>query len=265
MPLMTTTLQRLSSDQLASLTGPLKITRPDEAAGRCLSVSLAFALAALQRHGVNAELVKWRVVGDPCYTDHWAVKLNDRAVIDLTRVQVDGTSQAVCAIDSYPANFKDCRAYPASLLLNAYVAVPLQGESRLSNQFAWYCGTRLLQFDLAGSWRARDAGTALATLRGFCKFLLQFSTHGLISLLERRAQTLHGRLGPSLDTPHGDPCMKSVIAPVANARDIPVTRGLSLSQKSLVQVGAACTPALTAHINSACTFLLACSASTPMS
>ena len=191
-----------------SLARKFQILSKDEAAGRCLSVSLEFALAAQRQLDVDVELVKWRVKDDPDYVDHWAVLLDSDNVVDLTRVQVDGSTKMVCRIGDYPTNYVNRRVYPASLLGPAYPARRAPGAARLSNTFLWRCGTQLLRHDLAAALRGRDPRSARVALDEFTTFLTCFAISSLTRALEKRASRLLGRLRrhaePSARTAFGD-------------------------------------------------------------
>jgi hypothetical protein len=191
-----------------TLARKFQILSADEAAGRCLSVSLEFALAAERQLGVDPQLVKWRVKDDPAYVDHWAVLLDSDNVIDLTRVQVDGSTKMICPIGDYPANYVNRRVYPTSLLGPAYLSRRAPGAARLSNTFLWSCGTRLLRHDLAAALRGRDLRGARAALDEFATFLTCFAISSLTRTLETRASRLLGRLSrhaePSARTAFGD-------------------------------------------------------------
>jgi hypothetical protein len=183
-----------TADQLIELARKFQIRRIHEATGRCLSISLEFALAARARLGAEVMLVKWNVRDDPFYIDHWAVQLDEQNVLDLSRVQVDGSSALVCPVDGYPHNYQRRRTYPAALLLDEYVSTGASGRPRLSTRFMWICGTRLWRFDMAQAWRnasVRKAGTALTE---FATFLSCFTLDASTRALEGRARRLLGRL-----------------------------------------------------------------------
>lgn len=188
------TVHDLSRRKLIALAQSFEISRADEAAGRCLSVSLDFALAVRERFGKEVDLVKWRVVGDPSFVDHWAVRLDDDTVIDLSHVQVDGRRRLVGPVTDYPVSYQAPRDYPSAMLLDAYAATLTTREVRLTNQFLWTCGTRLLAHDLARAWGGRDAVLALSVLRELQTFLACFTYGWLARALERRITTLVARL-----------------------------------------------------------------------
>jgi hypothetical protein len=175
---------------LTALAKRLCITSRDEAAGRCLSASLDLAVQARERHGLEVTLVKWRVLGDPHFVDHWAVLHDADTVLDLTRVQVDGRRQLVCALNSYPANFVNQRLYPASVVLADYVASNPTKGSRLSNGFLWACGTALFRFDVTQAWHQRNFSLARAALHEAGTFVKCFATSGLTRWLENRSRQL---------------------------------------------------------------------------
>jgi hypothetical protein len=183
----------LSTGRLVRLAKQFRV-RKTEAEGRCLSASLELAEAALQRHGMRVELVKWHVADDPSYVDHWAVLLDADNVIDLTRVQVDGTLRLVSSIDAYPESFQRRRVYPASLLLDAYVEPGASDRARLSDRFMWQCGTRLFRFDMAEALRRRDIALAALAIREVATFINCFSFGWMRRVLEARSQMLLARL-----------------------------------------------------------------------
>lgn len=187
-----------------SLARKFQIASADEAAGRCLSVSLEFALAARRLLDADVRLVKWRVKNDPAYLDHWAVLLDDDNVVDLTRVQVDGSTKLVCRIADYPANYVNRCVYPASLLAPAYMARRAPNAARLSNTFMWTCGTTLLRHDLAAALRRRDLRAVRAAVDEFTTFLVCLGFSSLTRALAKRASRLLGRLHP-----HAEPSART--------------------------------------------------------
>jgi hypothetical protein len=180
--------------RLVSLAERLQLTTPEEAAGHCLSVSLDFALAARQFYGVESRLVKWTVVGDRHYVDHWAVLLDDEHVLDMTHVQVDGRNTLVARIDSFPANFRMPRVYPAELLTGSYLESQEQGTGRFTSRFLWTCGARLFRHDVRAALASRDVSTLGIALRQGGQFLGLFLMGCMTRWLEGRARRLMGRL-----------------------------------------------------------------------
>jgi hypothetical protein len=185
--------------QLVLLARQLRITDLDQATGRCLAVSLQLALEAHRRDGTEVNLVKWRVNDDPAYIDHWAVQFDDGRVLDLTRVQVDGTHEPVCSIDDYPAHYTHRRIYPASLLRDAYIEGGESTGQRLSNGFLWARGLALFCFDADVALQCRDPRLGIAALREFGFFLACFAISGLTHALEGRVERLLRRLHERAD------------------------------------------------------------------
>jgi hypothetical protein len=195
------TLHHINTRRLISLAERLQLTTPQEAAGHCLSVSLDFALAARQFYGVDSQLVKWSVVDDRHYVDHWAVLLGDERVLDMTHVQVDGTAQLVVPIGSYPSNFRNARVYPAELLTGAYLESQEQKTGRFTNRFLWTCGSRLFRHDMKAALAARNVGGLRVALGQGAQFLGLFLMGCLTRWLEARARHLMGRLHAQPDLP----------------------------------------------------------------
>lgn len=187
-------LHNINTRRLISLAERLQLRTPEEAAGHCLSVSLDFALAAKQFYGLDSQLIKWSVVGDRHYVDHWAVMLDDQRVLDMTHVQVDGRKTLVARVSSYPANFRDPRVYPAELLTGAYLESQEHGTGRFTSRFLWTCGVRLFRHDAKAAFEARDLGGLGVALRQGRQFLGLFLMGCLKRWLEGRARHLMSRL-----------------------------------------------------------------------
>jgi hypothetical protein len=181
--------------KIESTARPLRMMRKDEAAGRCLSASLDLADQAQRKHGAALQLVKWRVVGDPDYVDHWAVLRSNDSVWDLTRVQVDGLRELVHGLGSYPANFQRQQVVPAALFLDAYRAATTHSiSSRLPSRFLWHCGVSLLRYGLEQAWQQRCLPMALTTAAEGGRFLKCFWTSSCTRWLEQRSRQLLERL-----------------------------------------------------------------------
>jgi hypothetical protein len=191
---MSASILQFSSHSLIALAHGMRLRTADEAAGRCLAVSLDLTLAAHEQLGLATRVVKWRVTDDPHFVDHWAVMLDDDRVIDLTRVQVDGNARLVSRLADYPANYCDPRVYPAALLMHDYAKYGSTGEGRLSNRFMWTCGIRLLSHDLLDAARIGDVGSALSSLRESARFMGRFIVGCATRALDARARRLVDRL-----------------------------------------------------------------------
>jgi hypothetical protein len=233
--------------KMDSLARPLRLTRVDEAAGRCLSASLDLAHRALLQHGVALQLVKWCVLGDPHYVDHWAVLRDADSVWDVTRIQVDARRELVYGLDSYPPNFQNRRIYPASLLLAQYTPASTDSSPRLPSHFLWHCGTSLLRFDLGQAWQQRSLSLAWSTALEGGRFLKYFWTASFTRWLEQRSRQLLTRLQaqPTLSarSMHG----------AHNAAAYPMT--LQRRAKEVMWNASTLTLAANSHVVNLCTVL----------
>ena len=187
------TLSSLVSARLIPLARPLQIKRARAASGRCLSASLDLALVARERLKFELELVCWDVHDDPKFSEHWAVWLGGDLVLDLTRVQVDGSRQLVGSTSDYPANFMHPRRYPAALLLPAYEVHGAAADRRLPTEFTRLRARALLGFDLARAWREHDPAAAVAALGRALRFARWGAFDATRRLLDRRRRLLLDR------------------------------------------------------------------------
>jgi hypothetical protein len=210
------TLHNINTRRLISLAERLQLTKADEAAGHCLSVSLDFALAAKQFYGEDSRLIKWSVAGDRNHVDHWAVLLDDERVLDMTHVQVDGRTTLVARIASYPANFHHARVYPAELLTGAYLESQEHGTGRFTNRFLWICGSRLFRHDMKAALAARDMARLQVALGQGVQFLGLFLMGCMTRWLEGRARHLMGRL-------HAQPDLSDRVKPAERHAEPPST------------------------------------------
>lgn len=87
--------------------------------GLCFWACLVFAELA-EEENIKINLVRWKVVGDRHFSEHWAVALNNDKVADFTRAQVDGRNTTIHKIDDYPPNYYSWRHYPADLFLEDF-------------------------------------------------------------------------------------------------------------------------------------------------
>jgi hypothetical protein len=164
-----------------------------DATGRCLALSLDFCRVA-RRQGVAAELVVWSVVRDRHFRDHWAVLVGSGLVIDLTRVQVDGSREIVHGLDSYPSNYLRPRSYPAALLLPP-CEVP-EGAAPGPLPLAVHRTLRrlMVQHDLSRARSLGDLWRVGHSVMSWAKSALVCGVLGLEQWLEQRHGELHARL-----------------------------------------------------------------------
>ena len=175
---------------LVRLARRLQITERHIAAGLCLSISMELALAVCDQCGGDVRLVRWRVVDDPQFVDHWAVEFDADRVLDLTRVQVDGSKGLICPVAGYPANYVGRAAYPVSLFADAYLAQGGSRRRRLSDKFLWTCGAGRLGFDLSRAYHAFDTRAGMSALVEFARFARCFLVGATVRALQRRVHTL---------------------------------------------------------------------------
>jgi hypothetical protein len=187
---MTETSDSVRRQTLVRLAKRLQITDRQAAAGVCLSLSMELALWVRARCGADVRLVRWRVVGDPQYLDHWAVEFDADRVVDLTRVQVDGSRALICPVDGYPLNYTHRSSYPVSLFEDAYAASGGSSNERLADRFLWRCGVRRFGADLGAAYHGFDLRGLLAALGEFARFVEHFAVGMLTRALARRAHEL---------------------------------------------------------------------------
>ena len=92
------------------------IRSAEEAKGTCFLTSAKFAIAFSEF--IDLRLVRWEVTDDADYCEHWCIGISDTEVLDLTRVQVDGTTAVLHHIDNYPPNYTRMRRYPSSAIFS---------------------------------------------------------------------------------------------------------------------------------------------------
>jgi len=162
-----------------------RLRSPVQARGRCFSASLDLALDA-QKRGVSVTLLRWRVVGDDDFVDHWAVRFDDQQALDLSSVQFDPAGRLLQPMALYPEPFIDRRDYPASLFLPTYARVALHRRGRLPLPF--------LSSVCTAMWR-HDIGLALGRFALFeaAEVSLRFLARRLVLGIERWRRDLERR------------------------------------------------------------------------
>jgi hypothetical protein len=139
-------------------------------------------------------LVVWSVVRDAHFRDHWAVLVGPGLVIDLTRVQVDGSREIVHAMDSYPSNYRRPRTYPAALLLPTCELRPGAVSGPLPLGVHQVMRRLMLQHDLAHARSLGDLWRVGHSAMSWMKSALVCGVLGLEQWLEQRHGKLHDRL-----------------------------------------------------------------------
>lgn len=179
---------------LLGLARRCRVVDARSAAGRCLGASLDLALAA-HRRGLAVDLVRWTVQGDPDYADHWAVRLDARHVLDLTRVQVDGSTRLVVEADDYPRHFVDRREYPAALFLHDYAASGEAQREVLSAAIMLRMARRMFRYDASTAWRAFFPVRCLGLLARFAGAHLRVGREASMRRLQAHRAELARKLG----------------------------------------------------------------------
>jgi len=174
------------------------LTHYGDAFGRCFAHVLGVAQAA-KRQGLAVELVRWDIIGDRDFYDHWAVSCGEDVVIDPTHVQVDGDSGLLQAVTSYPAHFKNLRRYPAALLLPLFDALDVGRCDHMPFRFMWQSGLALLRHDMRRACRERQWRKLMQgadqVLRFSCRMALGALQHNWI-----RLPLPQNRMGPRVET-----------------------------------------------------------------
>ena len=115
--------------------------------GRCFGSSLAFA-SGLRQMGVQIVLIRWRVLRDKQFADHWAIRLNQDFAIDLTSIQFEMQGKVLQKIKSYPENFVNLREYPFQIFLEQYERECGGGANQFSAQSMLRFSLAMFNYDL---------------------------------------------------------------------------------------------------------------------
>lgn len=161
------------------------------ARGRCFSVSLDLAQDAHKR-GLAVTLLRWRVMGQDDFVDHWAVRFDAERALDLSSVQFDPAGRLLQPISLYPAEFLDCREYPASLFLPTYARVALHRRGRLPLTFLSTVCTAMWRHDLGSALRRGALLDAAVVSVRYAARRLVLGIERWRRKLERRERRLRG-------------------------------------------------------------------------
>ena len=168
-----------------------------DAKGMCFYSSLKFALDAQQR-GETVQLVRWELVDDDDFCDHWAVYWTEDRVIDLSYRQFSPHSSAlVHKIEDYPSNCLRPRVYPAHLLLGRFARLEdLGGGRRLPVSFMIASGWALFKHDLSQSGQQPGSRmmAALYSSRMLMRTAYKCTVSALLERFKERRQQLERRL-----------------------------------------------------------------------
>ena len=164
--------------------------------GRCFGASLAFA-SGMRQMGVRVTLIRWRVLLDKQFADHWAIRLNQDFAIDLTSIQFETQDKVLQKIKSYPANFVCPRVYPFEIFLDAYEGGRNKG-GRDTNQFSAQTMQRfyvaMFNYDLACTISERKWWRIAALLNRAVIGYLHFVACGLNAWATERKEKLLSKL-----------------------------------------------------------------------
>lgn len=196
------TVQRVSVSRLLAHAKRYQIVDAEVAEGVCLIKSLELCQTA-QDMGIPVQLVMWPIRNDAKFLDHWAVRVNQHQVIDLTYIQIDKreTDRIVFGLTDYPANFQAPRFYNPAPLLGHYRFA--QATQQASNGAEFFIALRaeMLRQDLARARGVADAPQALVAVGTYIKFRLYFALARLQKRLHARHQKLTGEAEPHQDDP----------------------------------------------------------------
>ena len=183
-----------------------KLREPNHrnAVGRCFGASLAFASAA-KHNGISGSLIRWTVLHDERFADHWAIRLNEHFAVDLTSIQFDSTGEILQKINSYPSNFVSPREYPFEIFSNLYTKAV--DAHRFSAGIMWGFYKTMLRYDLKFAYQQGRLLRMPMLFIGRIKECLPLIANSLNEWAYRRLNTLHRRINEQKEvkktTSHG--------------------------------------------------------------
>ncbi|MET0383841.1 MAG: hypothetical protein ABW032_10520 [Burkholderiaceae bacterium] len=160
-----------------------------ESQGRCLDATARLGAEA-DRLGLAGavEFVRWRVLDDLHFLEHWALAVvGDGRVIDLTAVQVDGDDRPLKRLEEYPANYVQPRRYPIAVMLGFLKRCGLDSGRGFSRRSLLTLHWNLCRHDAGQAVRA---GSPFRFLDADAAFLRCCSTLALGYALERAVDRL---------------------------------------------------------------------------
>ncbi len=165
-----------------------------DARGRCLDATVELGREAL-RLGVSQRVafVRWHVVNDPEFMEHWALALDDGRVIDPTAAQVDGDPRALRRMDEYPANYLSPRHYPVDGLVPLMEAQGPAHGLRYSRRQMWFLHRWLFRHDTRAAVRARSARDLADAGRALMRSAFMLAVDAALERAVNRAARLQAR------------------------------------------------------------------------
>lgn len=181
-------------EKLIKAAKKLRATTIGQAQGRCLTMSLEFCLLA-RKYNIPVELVMWSIKNDPVFCDHWAVRINQTQVIDLTRIQVDSklSSEVLFDITDYPSNYQIPRFYETALLLEEYIFFKNANSEKLPPTLIKNIRNLMLKQDLASVNHFKNFSGMTTALLSYAKFRLFLYLSQLEERLHQRRDALRSR------------------------------------------------------------------------
>jgi hypothetical protein len=183
---------KLSPEETFMLLLAKKLREPNHcnAGGRCFSASLAFASAAKHK-GILVSLIRWTVLHDEQFADHWAIRLNEHFAVDLTSIQFDTSGEVLQRISSYPPNFVSLREYPFEIFSNLYTRE--FNAYRFSARMMWGFYKTMLRYDLRCAYLQGRLLQMPALFIGRIKECFPLIARSLSEWVNRSLNTLHRR------------------------------------------------------------------------
>ena len=165
----------------------------EEAAGKCFLSTMEFIFTYAVANSIELQVAKWKVFDDLDFCEHWAIVISKEEVIDLTRAQVDGNTNVLHRIDSYPYNYCQMKLYPASIVMREcqFAGGSLNAMSAMvSIKTRW----AMFRFDLANAPHYRKPAALAKGIPDILKFVWWVFSSGLVRRLESRQDLAVGRL-----------------------------------------------------------------------
>ena len=103
--------------RLISAANSVRICSVEEAIEMCFLSTMEFVIACAIVNSIELPVIKWEVTDNPDFHEHWAIAVSMEEVIDITRTKVDGSTNVLNRLDSYPRNYRKMKFYPSSILL----------------------------------------------------------------------------------------------------------------------------------------------------
>ena len=164
------------------------------ARGHCLDATVELGREAL-RLGFSQRVafVRWHVLDDPEFMEHWALALDDGRVIDPTAAQVDGDPRALRRMDEYPVNYVSPRHYPVDGMVPLLETLESAHGLRYSRRQLWLLHRWLFRHDIRAAVRARSARGLADVGRALLQSVFMLSVDATLERAVQRAALLQAR------------------------------------------------------------------------